>query len=190
MEPLKYVKSVLITIGICATDNVGPFRKLLHEIIYLLITVMHLLNAYATTHYFLKYISVDYQGGLYALLAATVLYCGAYMLITLHAYRYVIQNSFATIEAIQRQSKSFHLPCFALPLDGVILFRFTDWNTKTFRDDSFANRAGRRITTFFITYYGPGYFIVFTIAALYNYSYCYAYDNIDINCLIMPYKYE
>lgn len=189
MQALKFVQSVLTVIGVCANEpSTSSTRKLFSTFVYFLITGMHTIDSIATTFYFVKNTSTDYTGGIFALMAATVLFCEIWTMISLHWFRFTILNVFDTLKSIQEQSE-FHLKVLFYFCEFIQLIFPTDSIAEHFQMNSFANRFGKKISTFYVKYYVPGYSVLVTSAAIYNYGYCYFYDNLNTTCLLTPYKY-
>lgn len=102
MSPLKYIQLTLTLIGVCATnDDVGSVRKCLNMIVYSILIGMHLLNLCPTSLYFIKYVSVDYEGGIFALMETTVVFCNVWTLMSSFWSRDKIRDTFATFESIR-----------------------------------------------------------------------------------------
>lgn len=106
MNPLKLNQSFLTLIGLCAPDEKTSMPKRIRNIsIYAVTFVMHIINSIATSLYFIRYISIDYDGAIYGLLAATVLICLIYILVNLRYHYDKLLSVFSTLDAIYRKCK-------------------------------------------------------------------------------------
>lgn len=106
MNPLKLNQSVLTFVGVCAVRVNTPLSNririlLFHALMYL----MYSINFVASSLYFIKYISVDYDGAIYAFLEATVLLSLLYTLANLRYHSKKLRKIFETIYAIHKKSE-------------------------------------------------------------------------------------
>lgn len=106
MNPLKLNQSVLTLIGVCAVEeNTASSKKIRNIFVYILMVVMQIINITATSLYFIKYISTDYDGAIYGLLAATVLTAMLYILITLRYHSKKLLAIFSTLDDMYKECK-------------------------------------------------------------------------------------
>lgn len=106
MNPLKLNQFVLTSVGVCADEESAPAAKRIrNQICYLLMVVMQVINITATSLYFIKFVSTDYDGAIYGLLAATVLTAMLYILITLRYHSKQLRSIFSTIDVIYKECK-------------------------------------------------------------------------------------
>lgn len=106
MNPLKLNQFLLTLIGVCAIEeNTASSKKIRSIFVYTLLVVMHIINITATSLYFIKYISTDYDGAIYGLLAATVLSAMLYILITLRYHSEELLSIFSTLDEIYEECK-------------------------------------------------------------------------------------
>lgn len=107
MNPLKLNQSILTLVGVCADQKgIGLLRKIKNLFLYGLILAMTILNSTATSLYFIKYVSTDYEGAIYGLLAATVLICQVFILINLRFHSEQLRTIFTTIYEINHECKT------------------------------------------------------------------------------------
>lgn len=101
MNPLKLNQVVLMFVGVCAAEeNTRNSTRIQISLFYALMVVMHVINIAACSLYFIKYISIDYDGAIYAFLAATVLCCLLYILINLRYHSEKLRFIFSTLHEI------------------------------------------------------------------------------------------
>lgn len=106
MDALKLNQAVLTFIGVCATDaNTALRKKIQFSLFYALMLLMYFLNIIACGLYFIKYISTDYDNGIYALLAVVVLVTLLYILIDLRYHSLKLRQIFETLYAIYERGK-------------------------------------------------------------------------------------
>lgn len=104
MQPLKFVKSVLTVLGVCAPEaGISRRRRLMNGTVYTIITGMHFLNTLASLLYFVNHISVNYEGGIYALMASNIVFAEFWSLLTLYYFRNDLLDAFNTFENIERR---------------------------------------------------------------------------------------
>lgn len=206
MNPIKLNESALTLVGVCAANkDATSAQQTRNTLIYTLMIVMHIINITATSLFFIKFITIDYNGALYGLLAATVLICMLYILVTLRYHRNQMRAIFSTLDSIYQNSKAliiFHLinKNFAvewvLPkiLDVTIKRThsplFADRNSKAFEDSSYSNRIGRFVSIFCIQIYPPAFFIMSVAVTSIDVGHCYFHDGLtNVTCLQKPYRY-
>lgn len=106
MNPLKLNQSVLTLVGVCASNqHTTVINQIRNLFFYGLMVVMHLINIAACGLYVVKYVSSDYNGAIYGLLATTVLICSEYTLIVLRYHYKKLRTIFATLNAIYQECK-------------------------------------------------------------------------------------
>lgn len=66
----------------------------------------YIINITACSLYFIKYISIDYAGGIYGLLATIALLCLLYILITLRYHSDKLRLIFSALDTIHREDKA------------------------------------------------------------------------------------
>lgn len=109
MTPLKLNQTVLTMIGVCAVEENTPAPKRIRiKLFYTLIIVMHLINITACSLY-LKYISIDYDGAIYAFLASIVLLCLLHILINLRYHAEKLRMIFSMLHAIHKNGTTVFL---------------------------------------------------------------------------------
>lgn len=107
MDHLELNQSVLTFVGVCAVgESVSPSERIRILLFYALMVVMHIINIIVSSLYFFYYISVDYDGGIYGFLAATVLICLLFILINLRYHSVKFRMIFSTLKTIQRNGKT------------------------------------------------------------------------------------
>ena len=107
MNPLKLNQFVLTSVGVCADEENAPAAKRIrNKFFYLILVVMQAINITATSLYFIKFVSIDYDGAIYGLLAATVLSAMLYILITLRFHSKQLRSIFSKLDAIYKERKS------------------------------------------------------------------------------------
>ena len=110
MNPLKLNQIVLTFVGVCAVEENTPNSKRIRiSLFYALMVVMHVINIAACSLYFIKYISIDYDGAIYAFLAATVLCCLLYILINLRYHSAKLRFIFSTLHEIRNNGTASYL---------------------------------------------------------------------------------
>lgn len=108
MNPLRLNHSVLSLIGVCAPDKNTPVKiKIRNLLFYALMLVMQIINTAACSLYVVKYMSIDYNGAIYGLLATTVLICLEYTLIALRFHYKKLRTIFSTLHAAYQKCKCF-----------------------------------------------------------------------------------
>lgn len=106
MNPLKLNQSVLTLVGVCACDKNTPMAKQIRNLfIYALLIGMHTINIAAYGSYFVKFISIDYNGAVYGLLATTDIICSEYTLIALRYHYKKLRTIFAMLNATYQKCK-------------------------------------------------------------------------------------
>lgn len=199
MTPLKLNQFVLTLIGVCAEKKTAPItKKIVNLFVYALLIVMTTINTTATTLYFVLYVSTDYDGAIYGLLAATVLISMIYMLITLRIHSKKLRSIFSTLDVIYRECKicrkifknknEINLKIYSQIVSHCP--QSLDGNTKPFSESSYANQIAKKVSFLFIIFYPPGFFIMSVIATSVDVLRCYFRDGLtDVGCLFRPYRY-
>lgn len=113
MDPLQLNRSILNLMGVCADEEDTPMLIRIRNILfYSLMLIMDILNIAACSLYFIKYISTDYDGAIYGLLATTALTCLLYILVTLRFHREEIRKVFSTLQAIHDKCENLQRKSF------------------------------------------------------------------------------
>lgn len=106
MNPLKLNQAILTMVGVCAAEKgIGSLLKIRNLFIYGLLCIMTAINSTTTSLFFIKYISTDYEGAIYALLAATVLICQLFILFNLRLYSEQMKTIFSILSEINEKCK-------------------------------------------------------------------------------------
>lgn len=125
MNALKLNQSVLTYVGVCAVEENATLQKRIWTLLfYGLMILMNLINIVVCGLYFIKYISIDYDGGIYAILAVTVLLCLLYVLFSLRYHSKKLRTIFETLDEINRRGWTTRKLKFIIHKDFVFAFRF------------------------------------------------------------------
>lgn len=109
MNPLKLNWLVLTSVGVCASDeNTSKTTRIRNVFFFGLMVVMHFVNIVACGLYVIKYMSIDYNGAVYGLLATTVLICSEFTLIALRYHYKKLRTIFSTLDSAYQKCK-YHL---------------------------------------------------------------------------------
>lgn len=104
MNPIKLNQSVLTTVGVCAAEKgIGSSQKKRNLFIHGLLCVMTAINSTTTTLYFVTFMSTDYEGAIYALLAATAVISQLFILINLRIYSERLRMIFSVVSEIKEK---------------------------------------------------------------------------------------
>lgn len=105
MSPLELNKKILTFIGICAVEENAPFSKKIRvNLFFALMLLMNSVNTVVCSLYFVKYISIDYEGAIYGFLAGSCLVCLLYVLISLRSHSKKLRQIFEKLDEINQQS--------------------------------------------------------------------------------------
>lgn len=194
MDSLKLSQSALKFLGVCAVKESAPlWIKARNQLFYALMVLMHIINSILSGLYFIMYVTVDYDGGLYALLSATVLICNLHTLGTLRYNSDKMRMIFLTLKSIYRESKNeeFLNEMIIKNKNQVNIQLFIlDENSDAFQSSSYAQRIGSKIALVFIKIYGPLYPTVLTSIPIIELTQCYFQDHLtNPKCLHIPYRY-
>lgn len=194
MNPLEKNHSVLKFIGACDVDEATPkILKLKNQFSFSLLVIMHIINITATSLYFLLYMSIDYNGGIYGLLAATVLSCNLHTLVTLRLHSKEIRMVFSTFRTLrQKSTPPTNQSNGKLRKIQFFSRNISDLNSEAFKSNSYAYQVGSRITKIFITIYAPLYFGMILFIGVAKLTNCYLQGQLSEEhptCLDIPYRY-
>lgn len=110
MNPLETNKKVLIWLCLCPAEKSTKWTRKLIYIIFALIILTGNLCAFGTSvAYFLRYVSTDLEGSLYALYQIGAFYALIYMTITAFYLRQEILALFDSLTKIYEKCKRFLL---------------------------------------------------------------------------------
>lgn len=185
MDSLKLNQSVLTFIGVCAVEENTPLRKRIRIFcVYTLLFLMNLINTVVCSLYFFKYITIDYDGGIYAFLASTVLLCLLYVLIILRHHSGKLRKIFVTLNEINHGSK------ITWKVSKIKNFIENYFALGSFKVSPYASRVSKWISFVFIQLYSLGFFVMsFAVTSL-DVMRCYFHDGLtNPKCLLVPYKY-
>lgn len=109
MNPVKLNQSVLTLVGVCASEeNTRLAKKIRNAFIHALLCIITGINTTTTSIYVIKYMSVDYSGAIYGLLATTAVSCQLFILLSLRYHSKKLRTIFSTLNDINDECK-FHL---------------------------------------------------------------------------------
>lgn len=190
MDPITVNHTVLKFVGVCDVEETKPSSiKLRNQLFYTLMVVMHTINTTATLLYFILYMSVDYNGGIYGLLSVTVLICNLHTLITLRLHSNEMKTVFSTLRTIRRESKSNQNK---IKQYYILIHYVLDVNSDAFHSGSYAYQVGSNVTNLFVKIYGPVYFAIIIFISATDLTQCYLQNQLFVDhptCVHIPYKY-